>query len=87
MIHIPFGRCESFSSFSVAEECMKQEDVQVSNLSSSDTDQDQWVVLQASPGKKRSKSISDEEGMAGVELLAQAIDSVIMRVQVGIPVI
>ena len=40
-------------------------------------------MLQASPGKKRSKSISDEEGMAGVELLAQAIDSVIMRVQVG----
>ena len=37
---------------------------------------------QASPGKKRSRSISDEEGMAGVELLAQAIDSVIMRVQV-----
>ena len=40
-----------------------------------------WL-MQASPGKKRSKSISDEEGMAGVELLAQAIDSVIMRVQV-----
>merc|ERR1719210_1107576 len=38
--------------------------------------------VQASPGKKRSRSISDEEGMAGVELLAQAIDSVIMRVQV-----
>ena len=66
---------------------MKQEDVQVSNLSSLNIDHDQWVVLQASPGKKRSKSISDEEGMAGVELLAQAIDSVIMRVQVGIPVI
>lgn len=58
--------CESFSSFSVAEECMKQEDVQ------------------ASPGKKRTRvSTGEEDAAAGVELLAQAIDSVIMRVQVG----
>jgi len=55
--------CESFSSFSVAEECMKAEDVQ------------------ASPGKSRNKG-TEEDIVAGVELLAQAIDSVIMRVQV-----
>jgi len=55
--------CESFSSFSVAEECMKAEDVQ------------------ASPGKTRNKG-TEEDIVAGVELLAQAIDSVIMRVQV-----
>jgi len=59
--------CESFSSFSVAEECMKQEDVQ------------------ASPGKKRTRvSTGEEDAAAGVELLAQAIDSVIMRVQVNL---
>ena len=55
--------CESFSSFSVAEECLKAEDVT------------------ASPGKTRSRS-TEEDVVAGVELLAQAIDSVIMRVQV-----
>jgi len=55
--------CESFSSFSVAEECMKAEDVQ------------------ASPGKSRNKG-TEEDVVAGVELLAHAIDSVIMRVQV-----
>ena len=55
--------CESFSSFSVAEECLKAEDVT------------------ASPGKTRSRS-KEEDVVAGVELLAQAIDSVIMRVQV-----
>ena len=54
--------CESFSSFTVAEECLKAEDVT------------------ASPGK-RSRS-TEEDVVAGVELLAQAIDSVIMRVQV-----
>ena len=35
----------------------------------------------ASPGKSRSRN-NEEEIVAGVELLAQAIDSVIMRVQV-----
>jgi len=55
--------CESFSSFSVAEECMKAEDVH------------------SSPGKNRSTG-TEEDIVAGVELLAQAIDSVIMRVQV-----
>ena len=55
--------CESFSSFTVAEECLKAEDVT------------------ASPGKTRSRS-TEEDVVAGVELLAQAIDSVIMRVQV-----
>ena len=55
--------CESFSSFSVAEECMKAEDVQ------------------ASPGKSRQQN-TEEDIVAGIELLAQAIDSVIMRVQV-----
>ena len=55
--------CESFSSFSVAEECLKAEDVQ------------------SSPGKNTNKG-TEEDIVAGVELLAQAIDSVIMRVQV-----
>ena len=59
---------------------MKQEDVQVSSGTNIGGGPN---MLQASPGKKRSRSINDEEGMAGVELLAQAIDSVIMRVQVG----
>ena len=40
--------------------------------------------VQASPGKKRTRvSTGEEDAAAGVELLAQAIDSVIMRVQVG----
>ena len=39
-----------------------------------------WKV-ETSPGKKRSQT--DEDMVAGVELLAQAIDSVIMRVQVA----
>merc|ERR1719175_332858 len=55
--------CESFSSFTLADECMKAEDVT------------------ASPGKSRSRN-NEEDVVAGVELLAQAIDSVIMRVQV-----
>ena len=55
--------CESFSSFTLADECMKAEDVT------------------ASPGKSRTRS-NEEDIVAGVELLAQAIDSVIMRVQV-----
>jgi autophagy-related protein 2 len=55
--------CESFSSFHVAEDCIKQGDVE------------------SSPGKTR-RSRSEEDMVAGVELLAQAIDSVIMRVQV-----
>ena len=55
--------CESFSSFTLADECMKAEDVT------------------ASPGKSRTKN-TEEDVVAGVELLAQAIDSVIMRVQV-----
>ena len=54
--------CESFSSFTVAEECLKAEDVTASPC-------------------KRSRS-TEEDVVAGVELLAQAIDSVIMRVQV-----
>ena len=37
--------------------------------------------VQASPGKSRTKG-TEEDIVAGVELLAQAIDSVIMRVQV-----
>ena len=61
---------------------MKQEDVQVSSGTNIGGGP-KMLLLQASPGKKRSRSINDEEGMAGVELLAQAIDSVIMRVQVG----
>ena len=57
--------CESFSSFTLADECMKAEDVT------------------ASPGKSRARGAGTEEDVvAGVELLAQAIDSVIMRVQV-----
>ena len=55
--------CESFSSFTLADECMKAEDVT------------------ASPGKSRTRN-NEEDVVAGVELLAQAIDSVIMRVQV-----
>ena len=55
--------CESFSSFSVAEECRKAEDVQ------------------SSPGKSSNMG-TEQDIVAGVELLAQAIDSVIMRVQV-----
>ena len=58
--------CESFSSFTLADECMKAEDVT------------------ASPGKSRARGTAStpEDVVAGVELLAQAIDSVIMRVQV-----
>ena len=37
--------------------------------------------VQSSPGKGRNKG-TEEDIVAGVELLAQAIDSVIMRVQV-----
>ena len=55
--------CESFSSFTLADECMKAEDVTTR------------------PGKTRASS-NEEDVVAGVELLAQAIDSVIMRVQV-----
>jgi hypothetical protein len=38
--------------------------------------------IHASPGKSR-RSQTEEDMVAGVELLAQAIDSVIMRVQVS----
>ncbi len=38
--------------------------------------------IHASPGKSR-RSQTQEDMVAGVELLAQAIDSVIMRVQVS----
>ena len=37
--------------------------------------------VQASPGKSRQQN-TEEDIVAGIELLAQAIDSVIMRVQV-----
>ena len=40
------------------------------------------IKVESSPGKTR-RSKTEEDMVAGVELLAQAIDSVIMRVQVN----
>ena len=40
-----------------------------------------FCQVESSPGKQRG-AVSEEDMVAGVELLAQAIDSVIMRVQV-----
>ncbi len=62
--------CESFSSMDVAEDCLRQNDITDSPSKA--------ATIPSSP----TASADSNETVLGVELLAQAIDSIIMRVQV-----
>jgi autophagy-related protein 2 len=61
--------CESFSSKDVAEDCLRQNDI-------TDSPSKNTSNIPASP------PTSGDETVLGVEVLAQAIDSIIMRVKV-----
>ena len=64
--------CESFSSFNMAEECIREDEEVKKGIDDTDGVQD-------SP-KEEEKSEAGKQ-VKGVELVAHAIDSIIMRVK------
>ena len=64
--------CESFSSKDVAEDCLREQN-------QDDDSQEQYHKSEL----PKASSLASEESALGVEVLAQAIDSILMRVQVS----
>ena len=64
--------CESFSSINLAEDC----------LNTDSTDGGATSAAEAAASAAVEEADSDLQSMAGVKMLAEAIDSIVMRVQV-----
>ena len=65
--------CESFSSINLAEDCLNTDSTDAGGATS---------AAEAAASAAAEEADSDLQSMAGVKMLAEAIDSIVMRVQV-----